>query len=505
MVRGIMAGLLFFNALGCLSEPSASLDQVEEGRYAERWRGGNAPSLFPERMVYDWNELSQDQYRTGVVESRPWPDTYWPMRKDGYNYRWQGQSRMSPVELYDTAFNGWRPPAAFMSLKPFTNPRTSFDRRYYELLGPAATWAHREGGNYRVMNGVDDDGNGSIDDRWDGLEEWTGHCHAWAQAAYYYPEPRRSVTVNNVTFEVADIKALVAATFEEADYYFLGGRCDRKTVRRNKHGRIIASECRDTNPGSFHVVMVNMVNRHRQSFVIDASYGYQVWNFPVYGYTIQRQQEVTKSKASQLLGFQGAYPYNEDAERFVWVEMEVEYVGASHASARPFGPDHEYVRRSTYKYLLEIDESDAIIGGEWIEADPHPDFLWATEAPAHVHRQLNNGRLVRVINRANVQQLLEESLECGACDGRFRVGAMVKAVVNNPGRSRGLPAGSLGMVLASSTEGRPLLVQWTEWENGHDGRCERVDCGRCLSSGSSRWYVNCDEVTLWVDVLPLSE
>src|SRR5690606_5481053 len=53
------------------------------------------------------------------------------------------------------------------------------------------------------------------------VEGWWGHCNGWCVAAALYPEPRKPVTVNGVTFDVADVKALLAEVggFANADFF----------------------------------------------------------------------------------------------------------------------------------------------------------------------------------------------------------------------------------------------------------------------------------------------
>ena len=47
------------------------------------------PERFRNPMEYGFAVLRG--YPQGRAESTPWPDTYWPMQRDGYNWRWQGQ------------------------------------------------------------------------------------------------------------------------------------------------------------------------------------------------------------------------------------------------------------------------------------------------------------------------------------------------------------------------------------------------------------------------------
>ena len=239
----LMAAVVMVTAFAC-GEPEGDGDgDVDVDGKADHWDSRNNPSEFGANLVYNWEELSQVQQ--GASDIVPWADTYWPMTQDGYNARWNG-SALSPAELYDQAFNGWTPPEGFDQLRRFRGPRQEYDQAYYDALGPAASWAHESGGNgsaqqvwnpdgtlasaYAQCDTNDDNrfdsdapasscdlnGNGTVgsDDENGGLEGWFGHCHAWAPSSFSHPQPEHSVTVNNVTFEVADVKAMIEATHE---------------------------------------------------------------------------------------------------------------------------------------------------------------------------------------------------------------------------------------------------------------------------------------------------
>jgi hypothetical protein len=382
---------------------------------AEAWNHHNSPSRFSAlglTFIRNYDELHAGEVQrhnmdgtqrvdengepvmvslnVGESEIKPWPASYWPMQKDGYNYRWRGKEVLSPMEKYDKVYNGWEPPEGFMELRPFTYPSDEFDKEYYEKLGPAASWAHMNGGNRDAVEHVPDPEDPE-DDPWGGLESWFGHCHAWAPAAISEEEPLKAVEVDGMRFEVADIKALVMAQYEGMGSVFLGGRCNDKEVERDEHGRIKdggggwfspATACRDTNPGAFHVITVNMLGRYGRSFVVDVSYGYQVWNHPVLSYEITHQEKFDDpQRALSLLPGSPTgegYLYNDKAVSFVHVKMTFKYITESSQSTEPMTPNLSmYTNTKRYEYLLELDESGNIVGGEWISNGNFPDFLWA--------------------------------------------------------------------------------------------------------------------------------
>lgn len=369
----------------------------------DAWNWENDPNRFHVELIYKVAELPQ----SGSAQRMPWSETWWPMREDGFNHRWQGSDKLSPLEKYDRAFNGWELPEGFMDLRPFSYPGADYDEEYYEKLGPAAKWESRNGGNYMARNGIDDDGDGKIDesDDWDGLGSWWGKCHMWSAVSILAPEPKHAVEYNGVRFEYSDLTALaMIGYYNRSRAYMLGGRCNSKEVEFDEHGRPKEEECRDTNAGAFHVTVTNMLGRHRRAFVMDKAWGMEVWNHPVTDYRIDHLEEVSLDKALELLNITDSteYPYNPDARIFYEVRLTLGYAtdGVS-----PSTTPHGNVRYSTsYHYLLECDEEGNIIGGEWLDRD-HPDFFWL---PVMTNWTMRGNPYVKF---ANVKMLIEMSIK----------------------------------------------------------------------------------------------
>lgn len=476
----IGATALSLSACGDDSGRDVAQEVTEDGQVkstegkGDRWDWRNDPRRFHAELDYNWENLPTE----GYSKKTAWADTYWPTYEDSINARWQGNSVLSPAEKYDKAFNDWTEPEGFMDLKPFDPDSCEWDEEYYTSLGPAADFVSKNKGNWRSHNGVDDDGDGLSDaeecgwggekDR-DGVETWWGLCHAWVPAAMLEDEPMGPVEHEGVTFEVADIKALLQMQHDRSDAYMLGGRCNEKDVERDDEtGRLEQDQCRDVNAGAFHVIVTNFLGLQERPIAEDRTYNYEVWNQPVVGYKISEQKELTVEEVKAMLNTSvepdenplpeteeeisgtlrvaneaslqelqddvglrsdraqavvdartenGAYEtiediddvygigersiermlefartkgwapqdpatlydYNEDAEGFVEVRMSVDYVTESHALAEPTGPNIDrYIRTDRYHYILELDGTGNIIGGEWVGSSRsnHPDFLW---------------------------------------------------------------------------------------------------------------------------------
>ena len=153
------------------------------------------------------------------------------MYENSINVRWK-DGEMSPAEKYDMAFNGWEPPEGFMDLKPYKNGSNcaDFDKEYYDQLGPLASHISDHMGNGKARDGIDNDGDGEIDecDDRDGVETWFGLCHAWVPAAMREDRPLNTIEYNGVTFHVGDLEALIIAAYNRNGAEMIGGRCNDK-------------------------------------------------------------------------------------------------------------------------------------------------------------------------------------------------------------------------------------------------------------------------------------
>lgn len=415
-VLGILCIILI---IGCDygGEESATPQGTESVNSAEKWNSINNPSVFSPTLEYKLSALPKE----GKAEQTPWPDTYWPTYEDSINARWQviyhykpvSKDTLSPAEKYDMAFNNWNPGDDFYKLQPYSESNCEskkWDKEYYEKLGPLAKWVSKYKGNWEAHNGVDDDGDGKTDecDDRDGVETWWGLCHAWVPAAILEKEPKKPVVYNGVKFEISDIKALLIIAYDSSNAKLIGGRCNDKEVKTDpKTGRILADQCRDVNAGTFHVVMANYLGKMKKAIAEDKTYDYEVWNQPILGWKVDSMKKITKSTAIKLLKLEGtSYQYNADAKSFYEVYSTVYYVTESYPGYEPLVPKiDQYTRTDKYHYILELDGSGKIIGGEWLDQSlkNHPDFLWlpisaGTYAP---------------ISMANVQKLLQMSLDEG--------------------------------------------------------------------------------------------
>jgi hypothetical protein len=230
------------------------------------------------------------------------------------------------------------------------------------------------------------------------VETWMGLCHGWAPAAYMLARPTAPVTVlaadgkTFITFYPSDIKALSTLLWAKVTTAsrFIGGRCnDRNPAVDPQNGRILSGKCFDTNPGTWHLAVINQIGASGRSMVMDATYDYQVWNQPVVGYTY-RYFNPQKMRYTRSLADASVVKTSFDNDRFkkyrdgetetiVGIAMDISYIVETAPAQRSTDSSKDdRVQTVRYYYDLELDAMGNIIGGEWYQ-NAHPDFLWTPE------------------------------------------------------------------------------------------------------------------------------
>lgn len=340
-----------------------------DSEYAGLWETENDPLSFTSSGEYELrlNKLPLK----GKLDVIPWASDYWPLNKGGISYRYQTEEigfkyklhtkeevlrmskeeleKLSPAEKYD------------IYMDRFDYPLTNYQRK---SCNPKA-------------------------------EDWEGHCHGWAPAAYHYQDPSPVTLVAKdkrieVPFGSGDIKALL--TFSECsldkdeESVSCGNRCDLPIKREDlTEGERVSDatlaqnaeteEAMDINPGAFHIIVTNEVGINKKSFVMDVDAGRMVWNHPIYSYhAIKTDEKNVHRRASGNK--------NIIIEKEVSIVNDVYYVVEADAERDKLN-NGEYLVNKTYRYTLFLDRGGRIIGGEWNAESKldHPDFVWRTPAP----------------------------------------------------------------------------------------------------------------------------
>ena len=326
----------------CESKPSVSRDKVKEA-----WDSYNNPALLDAGSVVAFDELPL----SGQSVRIPWADIYWPSHLGGIALRWR---------------EGIVP--------PFSIPRlTESDVRKMSSQQIAALSPAEK---YDIYMGRFDfpTVQAELMRTHPAMPEWTGICHGWAAASLNFDEPG-TVTLKgaagiDVPFGSGDIKALLAyaqgVVFVPAARV-LGQRCEVDFTTRPELRN--TAECRDTNAGSFHLILTNLVGRQGQNVIADLSRGSEVWNFPIYGYSTRElgRQMPSPGAAAQAVSE-------------IIVETDVEFlVELESPNWLPIGDNRSVAsEKNRYTYSIEVDSLGRIVGGRWISED-RPDFVWVQE------------------------------------------------------------------------------------------------------------------------------
>lgn len=347
--------------------------------HAERWDANNNPygyNFIVGGLVITKYDLLPLNGRLSD-ERFAWSETYWPSNKGGIAYRWNQANpmpfdftfytkaelqtmtkseleKLSPAELYDISQGDYE----------YTLTKSTLN-----LFKPQALW-------------------------------WEGICHGWAQAAANYPEPEQVVITNpdgiKVPFGSSDVKGLLAMhdAHNSIGYYtHIGGRCKASgkipgEARTGDEDRFMPEtdasesvECRDVNAGAFHIVMANMIGIHSQSFVADIDRFSDVWNQPIVGYESRFLRELSVEQHHYEAGVARRFKmamkmtYSEELQfrnQSAINRGEINFVSKLPVTRTP----HQEFRTKDYEYILELDNEENIIGGEWI-SKTRPDFLWS--------------------------------------------------------------------------------------------------------------------------------
>ena len=110
-----------------------------------------------------------------------------------------------------------------------------------------------------------------------GVQGWWGHCNGWCAASALFPEPTETMTVNGVSFTVADQKALLTEAGMSTSADFFGTRVDYASDYDSP-------KYNDTVPDQYFLVLTNFIGKLHQAVLIDRYTGEQVWNQPLAGY-----------------------------------------------------------------------------------------------------------------------------------------------------------------------------------------------------------------------------
>ncbi len=247
----------------------------------------NNPDIFGQGLEKQFDKLPL----AGEAKRIPWPGNYWPIYKDAINDRWDGPESLSPAGKYGKAFN-------VPGLEDLISAQHGIDSQRGRKVCKDSSECNPSLGEECSLRAGRTEGRC--------IPTWFGLCHAWSPAAILEPEPLHEVSMNGVTFKINDIKALITLAYNRSRTRFLSGRCNLSNsagdIVYDSNGRPTAAECRDTNPGTYHLILANYLGLKGESLVEDVTFDDQVWNQPMRGFQVEESREVTPAEANGLIG-----------------------------------------------------------------------------------------------------------------------------------------------------------------------------------------------------------
>ena len=298
-VFALSLSMSFMVSCGGIENTQNTNNIVGAEKKAERWDYSGNPERFNHlgaSYEYRLKELPTE----GQATQETWAGYYWATYKDAINYKWNGLTSDSPTAKYAKAF-GLDP----VALENAVSKKSGIDSRSSAKSCKETSECDSSTGESCAKRTVlDAEGNYTEEENGRCVPTWFGQCHAWAPAAVMEPEPIDPVTINGVTFKAQDIKALITYVYNNVDTDFLGGRCNTNDsdVTFDEYGRPESRKCRDTNPGTMHVVLANWIGIHGKAIVEDRTWDDEVWNQPVRGFKVNKLEQISETAASELMG-----------------------------------------------------------------------------------------------------------------------------------------------------------------------------------------------------------
>lgn len=339
-----------------------------------------------ENAVFSLPELEKMNLKSAALATVPWSDSYWPYYQGILGARYADPGFPTGAD--------WMEYFRYVGDHPVSGILAHGNAEDLERLSPAEKYDLLTGDTEEKFTRFNWNEGKRYHDRFGKVESWFGVCHGWAAASFMVERPTRVIDVPSadgkrmLRFFPSDIKALVSYLWANVHTQsrFVGERCEEKEPAQDENGRTVMGDCFDSNPGTWHLAVTNQIGISKRSFIMDATYDYEVWNQPIVSYSYRYFHPETM-KAQDTWQTARVRPSDFKKDKFkkyrssqtrwiVGILMNVTYSVETQAShALSDGPDHDATRTVQYVYDLELSESGDVMGGEWYQ-NRHPDFLW---------------------------------------------------------------------------------------------------------------------------------
>lgn len=346
------------------------------------------------------DKMESENLMAGQAKQQPWSGDYWAISRGLLGNRYLDTEFLSIYE--------WSAKHKFIQDNSVTSILEKSGQEGVTKLSPSEKYDLIVGDNSNGLTNIMWAEGQKYVDQSGNVEGWMGICHGWAPASIVEPRPKHAVDVFSfdqkwkIHLVPSEIKGLTSFSWasNNFDTEFLGQRCNKKDPKRDANGRLTDPECFDLNPATWHVAIVNQMGRKGKSFVLDATYDYQVWNQPAlqYSYTYFNVQTGAPVKTlAEALVEKNAFTSDKykkyrapEATTFVGITMKLAYVVETSADSDETDEEkNDIINWVQYDYDLELDKNGKIIGGEWHQTI-HPDFIWTPKENVKPTAPLDN-------------------------------------------------------------------------------------------------------------------
>jgi hypothetical protein len=375
-------------------------------------------------FVTSLSDIEKFGLEKGKASFQPWSGSFWPDRFGGVAGRYrQVNQKVSVIKKPSKNYRKFERLHADL-VKNYDH----LTREQIQVASPAEKYDLLMGDrNFTFTKAVWDE-IGFIDHKTPGIAFWFGICDGWTSSSLVMPRPRATVSAMSpdgkvIDFYPDDLKGLVSYLWahkvldgnpNRADgtpkSVMYGYRCKQVKPKRGRDGSVLAlpeemnptdpDECRDINPGVWHLNVVNRIGAQGRGFVMDVDYNRAVNNHSVAAYDFQ----YFNLNSGKVGGYQQAMvpvsDYKNDPFRskrnaatryIVGVTMNVKYMDYG-MPIQGYNYDDESVDKTDVMsviYDMELDAQQRIVSGQWrvnkaqkkrdIRGFPkprYPDFMW---------------------------------------------------------------------------------------------------------------------------------
>jgi hypothetical protein len=356
---------------------------------------------------------------SGRADVMPWSGYYWPIKNGVISVRYSPNEKNTVREYNPVTHTLTRPLTWEQSVTKYKQPEEhkeitknlqgkNLSEYINENYSPSEKYDFLVGDyDYTLTNMMKAEGYYVKRDPDGDVAGWMGICHGWSPASYMEKRPQQSVKllasdgVTEVEFLPDDIKALVTLFWAEGNYTtkFIGSNCryeNRDEIPSDPEtGLWTDPNCFSLSPAALTIAMANQIGIKKKNLIFDPDSNGEIWNQPVYSYEMnyfhllksETYNRTSTTLTNSKVSVSDLEPHRDDkfinlllknkstnTKTFVGMTMTVNFIFE-------LGPIHgvkhreDNKQKSKYMYVLELDENDKIVGGEWVH-NSHPTFIW---------------------------------------------------------------------------------------------------------------------------------